>query len=318
MTIYTLRIQICRKKRISLIILFWGWDWDHQSYSREGSGFLGTIHVQVHILHQHDTRCQTADTCIFPRAHLAIHRTQFFVTSHLTFQVCRTWLSTCQSSCWFCKRGGRSGHTKSGHTNEWMNEWMNTPPENWRNGTWKWMVSKFGISSSKGVFSFSGLRGQFSGVSIWKVRSLIEVSDSNPLIEKQKGVSDLFHLLVLFDFTWNWTLQCRNWTLQCRLEEPCLHGLSSRVQPCSVWAHALTTYTCTDCPLASDFRLPFWGQNIFPKIGGLYPGKKLRILQVIYLKTLILKYIHYNHYIYICISVHHDSPCLILPSNANG
>ncbi len=33
------RIQICPKKRISLII--WGWDWDHQSYSREVPGFLG-------------------------------------------------------------------------------------------------------------------------------------------------------------------------------------------------------------------------------------------------------------------------------------
>ena len=38
---YTLRIQICRKKWISPIILFWGWDCNHQSYSREGSGFLG-------------------------------------------------------------------------------------------------------------------------------------------------------------------------------------------------------------------------------------------------------------------------------------
>ena len=40
-----LRIQICPKKRISpiiLLILFWGWDRDHQSYSREGSGFLET------------------------------------------------------------------------------------------------------------------------------------------------------------------------------------------------------------------------------------------------------------------------------------
>ena len=25
------------------ICLFWGWDWDHQSYSREGSGFLGIV-----------------------------------------------------------------------------------------------------------------------------------------------------------------------------------------------------------------------------------------------------------------------------------
>ena len=37
-----LRIQ-CPKKGISPIILFWGWDWDHQSYPRKGSGFLGLI-----------------------------------------------------------------------------------------------------------------------------------------------------------------------------------------------------------------------------------------------------------------------------------
>ena len=41
--IYSLRIQICPKKGISAIFLFWGWDWDHQSYSREGYGSLGTI-----------------------------------------------------------------------------------------------------------------------------------------------------------------------------------------------------------------------------------------------------------------------------------
>ena len=39
--VLTLRIQICPKKGISPIILFSGWDWDHQSYSRKGSGFLG-------------------------------------------------------------------------------------------------------------------------------------------------------------------------------------------------------------------------------------------------------------------------------------
>ena len=40
---YTLRIQICRWKGISPIFLFWGWDWDHQSYSREGSGLIRDI-----------------------------------------------------------------------------------------------------------------------------------------------------------------------------------------------------------------------------------------------------------------------------------
>jgi len=37
----TPKIQVCPKKGMSLTILFWGWDSDHQSYSREGSGFLG-------------------------------------------------------------------------------------------------------------------------------------------------------------------------------------------------------------------------------------------------------------------------------------
>ncbi len=38
----SLRIQVCPKKGIHPdSILLWGWDWDHQSYSREGSGFLG-------------------------------------------------------------------------------------------------------------------------------------------------------------------------------------------------------------------------------------------------------------------------------------
>ena len=41
--VYSLRIQICPKKGITPIFLFWGWDWDHQSYSREGSGFLGIV-----------------------------------------------------------------------------------------------------------------------------------------------------------------------------------------------------------------------------------------------------------------------------------
>ena len=31
---------VCPKKGITPIILFWEWDLDHQSYSREGSGFL--------------------------------------------------------------------------------------------------------------------------------------------------------------------------------------------------------------------------------------------------------------------------------------
>ena len=39
----TLRIQVCPKKGISPTILLGGWDLDHQSYSREGSGFLGVF-----------------------------------------------------------------------------------------------------------------------------------------------------------------------------------------------------------------------------------------------------------------------------------
>ena len=47
------RIQICSKKGISPIILFWGWDWDHQSYSREGYGFLGHSHFCSESWHLH-------------------------------------------------------------------------------------------------------------------------------------------------------------------------------------------------------------------------------------------------------------------------
>ena len=36
-----LRIQVSPKEGISPIILFWWWDWNPQSYSREVSGFLG-------------------------------------------------------------------------------------------------------------------------------------------------------------------------------------------------------------------------------------------------------------------------------------
>ena len=37
----SLRIQICPKNPIIPTILLWGWDWDHQTYSREGYGSLG-------------------------------------------------------------------------------------------------------------------------------------------------------------------------------------------------------------------------------------------------------------------------------------
>ena len=41
----TLRIQVCPKKGINPTILLWGWDWDHQTYSREGYGSLGLCHL---------------------------------------------------------------------------------------------------------------------------------------------------------------------------------------------------------------------------------------------------------------------------------
>ena len=47
MDLDTLRIQVCPKKGINPTILLWGWDWDHQSYSREGSGFLGIAETVI-------------------------------------------------------------------------------------------------------------------------------------------------------------------------------------------------------------------------------------------------------------------------------
>ena len=46
---HTLRIQVCPKKGINAIILLWGWDWDHQTYSREGYGSLGIISISLNI-----------------------------------------------------------------------------------------------------------------------------------------------------------------------------------------------------------------------------------------------------------------------------
>ena len=37
----SLRIQVCPKKGINPTILLWGWDWDHETYSREGYGSVG-------------------------------------------------------------------------------------------------------------------------------------------------------------------------------------------------------------------------------------------------------------------------------------
>ena len=60
--VYTLRIQVCPKERNTPTFLFYGCDWNPQSYSREGSGFLG-IYIYIHILplhcldFSHDGRC---------------------------------------------------------------------------------------------------------------------------------------------------------------------------------------------------------------------------------------------------------------------
>ena len=63
------RIQVSPEKGISPAILFWGWDWDHQSYSREGSGFLGYhlfIYDDVHNVSQRCTNLLKS-TVIFPQ-----------------------------------------------------------------------------------------------------------------------------------------------------------------------------------------------------------------------------------------------------------
>ena len=52
---YTLRIKLFHRKRISPAMLFWEWDWDHQSYSREGSGFLGIYDYKF----KNNTPCQS-------------------------------------------------------------------------------------------------------------------------------------------------------------------------------------------------------------------------------------------------------------------
>ena len=44
---HALRIQVCPKKGINPTILLWGWDWKHQTYSREGYGSLGMNNIQI-------------------------------------------------------------------------------------------------------------------------------------------------------------------------------------------------------------------------------------------------------------------------------
>ena len=49
-TIYKkVRNRVCPKEGIIPKILLWGWDWNPQSYSREGSGFLGYARFTVPI-----------------------------------------------------------------------------------------------------------------------------------------------------------------------------------------------------------------------------------------------------------------------------
>ena len=47
--------------------LWWGWDWDHQSYSREGSGFLGTVaHFSIQFIQNDEVDLvQVCRTVIF-------------------------------------------------------------------------------------------------------------------------------------------------------------------------------------------------------------------------------------------------------------
>ncbi len=47
----TLRIQVCPKEGIIPKILLWGWDWNPQSSSREGSGFLGQCELILECYH---------------------------------------------------------------------------------------------------------------------------------------------------------------------------------------------------------------------------------------------------------------------------
>ena len=46
----TLSIQVCPKKGINPTVLLWGWDWDHQTYSREGYGSLGQNQSKPRVL----------------------------------------------------------------------------------------------------------------------------------------------------------------------------------------------------------------------------------------------------------------------------
>ena len=40
---------VCPKKGINPTILLWGWDWDHQTYPREGYGSLGMMKKMEHL-----------------------------------------------------------------------------------------------------------------------------------------------------------------------------------------------------------------------------------------------------------------------------
>ena len=51
----SLSIQVCPKKGINPTILLWGWDWDHQTYSREGYGCLGFYHCFDSVISPHIT-----------------------------------------------------------------------------------------------------------------------------------------------------------------------------------------------------------------------------------------------------------------------
>ena len=82
----TLRIQVCPKEGINPTILLWGWDWDHQTYSREGYGFLGKYHwftIYLHPIHP---------SVPHGRHGWELGETPFFCQSFLVSEILGTWI----------------------------------------------------------------------------------------------------------------------------------------------------------------------------------------------------------------------------------
>ena len=81
----TLRIQICPKKGINPTILLWGWDWDHQTYSREWHGSLGK--------NKKDTK-YTEQTSCFTLMIREVHQFLTFLRTFCSDQYYGTWSSS--------------------------------------------------------------------------------------------------------------------------------------------------------------------------------------------------------------------------------